>query len=31
MTQRGIVIPEYKEVTEESESSPSGKREGLEK
>jgi monofunctional biosynthetic peptidoglycan transglycosylase len=30
MTQRGIVIPEYKEVTGESESSPSGKREGLE-
>jgi len=30
MIQRGIVIPEYKEVTEESEFSPSGKREGLE-
>jgi len=30
MTQRGIVIPEYKEVIGESESSPSGKREGLE-
>jgi monofunctional glycosyltransferase len=30
MIQRGIVIPEYKEVIGESESSPSGKREGLE-
>jgi len=30
MIQRGIVIPEYKEVTGESEFSPSGKREGLE-
>jgi len=30
MIQRGIVIPEYKEVIGESESSPSGKREGIE-
>jgi monofunctional biosynthetic peptidoglycan transglycosylase len=30
MIQRGIIIPEYKEVTGESESSPSGKRDGLE-
>ncbi len=30
MVQRGIVIPEYKEITGESEFSPSGKGEGLE-
>jgi len=30
MIQRGIVIPEYQEVTGESESSPSEKSEGLE-